>query len=102
MKRLNERCQKMTSSEIFRLKNRMLFYNIFTNLIGVWIILLLSFRSISPPFYEIADFAHRINIITIPVLFIFIFVLQVSYEQPIRKFLNSKISGKLENKDIKW
>ena len=49
----------MTSLEKFALKNRMLFYNLFTNLVGVWIVLILSFRSIAPPFYEIADFAHR-------------------------------------------
>jgi len=91
----------MTSSEIFRLKNRMLFYNIFTNLIGVWIIVLLSFRSISPPFYEIADFAHRINMIAIPLFFILIFILQISYERPIRKYLNSMISNKIENANIK-
>ncbi len=91
----------MTSSEIFRLKNRMLFYNIFTNLIGVWIIVLLSFRSISPPFYEIADFAHRINMIFIPLFFISIFILQISYERPIRKYLNSMISNKIENANIK-
>lgn len=91
----------MTSPEIFRLKNRMLFYNIFTNLIGVWIIIILSFRSISPPFYEIADFAHRINMIFIPVFFIVIIVLQVSYEHPIRKYLNYMISDKFINSDVK-
>ena len=79
----------------------MLFYNMFTNLIGVWIIILLSFRSISPPFYEIADFAHRINMICIPVLFLFIFILQVSYEHPIRKYLSAMIHNNFKNADIK-
>jgi len=91
----------MTQFEIFCLKNRMLFYNMFTNLIGVWIIILLSFRSISPPFYEIAEFAHRINMICIPVLFLFIFITQVYYERPIRKYLNSIIYNKFRNADTK-
>jgi sigma-B regulation protein RsbU (phosphoserine phosphatase) len=79
----------MTSIERFGLKNRMLFYNLFTNLIGVWIVLLLSFRSISPPFYEIADFAHRINLACIPTIFSFITVLQITYERPIRAYLDA-------------
>jgi phosphoserine phosphatase RsbU/P len=79
----------MTSFEIWALKNRMLFYNLFTNVVGVWIVLLLSFRSISPPFYEIADFAHRVNLICIPAVFLFIVLLQIVYERPIRKFLNT-------------
>jgi len=79
----------MTSMEIFGLRNRMLFYNMFTNLIGVWIIILLSFRSISPPFYEIAEFAHRVNMVCIPIFFVSIFVLQISYEKPIRQYINA-------------
>lgn len=74
----------------------MLFYNIFTNLIGAWIIVILSFRSISPPFYEIADFAHRVNIIAIPIFFISIFIIQISYERPIRGYLNSIKSNKID------
>ena len=97
----NERCLRMTPFEIFGLKNRMLFYNMFTNLIGVWVILLLSFRSISPPFYEIADFAHRVNMICIPVTFILIFILQITYELPIRKYLNSMQSNNNKNEEIK-
>ena len=91
----------MTPAEAFRLKNRMLFYNIFTNLIGVWIIILLSFRSISPPFYEIADVAHRINMVAIPLLFGLILILQISYERPIRKHLNALLADKNENSDTK-
>ena len=83
----------MTSYENFKLKNRMLFYNIFTNLIGVWIVILLSFRSISPPFYEIAEFAHRINLVFIPVLFSVICLIQISYEYPIRNYLKDLLSG---------
>jgi hypothetical protein len=67
----------------------------------IFSIVLLSFRSISPPFYEIADFSHRVNMIAIPVLFILIFILQISYERPIRKYLNAMISNKVENADIK-
>lgn len=79
----------MTSLERWALKNRMLFYNLFTNLVGVWIVIILSFRSISPPFYEIADFAHRVNKICIPTVFIFILLVQIAYERPIRKFLSA-------------
>jgi sigma-B regulation protein RsbU (phosphoserine phosphatase) len=91
----------MTPLKIFGLKNRMLFYNIFTNLIGVWIIILLSFRSISPPFYEIAEVAHQINMLCIPVFFSFIVAVQISYELPIRKYLNSLIYDSSENEDLR-
>jgi len=84
----------MRSTKRFGLKNRMLFYNLFTNLIGVWIVLLLSFRSISPPFYEIAAIAHRINLVCIPTVFALIFGLQLVYERPIRAHLNGVLAGK--------
>ena len=79
----------------------MIFYNIFTNLIGVWIIVLLSFRSISPPFYQIADFAHRINVIFIPTFLILIVIVQIYYEYPIRKYLSSLLADKKEDNHIK-
>jgi len=82
----------MTSFEIFALKNRMLFYNMLTTLIGIWLIIVLSIRSISPPFYEIADVAHRINMISIPVFLGFIFIIQLVYEMPIRKYIDKKFS----------
>lgn len=84
----------MTSLELFGLKNRMLFYNLFTNLIGVWIVVILSFRSISPPFYEIADFAHRVNMVHIPTALLFAVLAQIVYEIPIRQCLNT-IDAKL-------
>jgi sigma-B regulation protein RsbU (phosphoserine phosphatase) len=83
----------MTSFERFAIKNRMLFYNVFTNLIGVWIVILLSFRSISPPFYEIADIAHRINLVYIPMVFLFIIVVQITVERPIRSHLDAIFAG---------
>lgn len=79
----------MTPAERFALKNRLLFYNLFTNLVGVWIVLLLSFRSISPPFYEIADLAHRINLVCIPILLLATMAVQLVYEAPIRRHLNA-------------
>jgi sigma-B regulation protein RsbU (phosphoserine phosphatase) len=83
----------MTRFDLFALKNRMLFYNLFTNLIGVWVVLLLSFRSISPPFYEIAETAHRINLGCIPTIFFFITALQIGFERPIRDVLNAVSAG---------
>lgn len=91
----------MKNYEIFCLKNRMLFYNIFTNLIGVWIILILSFRSISPPFYEIADFAHRVNMVFIPIFLTFIILVQFLYEKPIRMYLNAMDSDEKEDRTVK-
>ena len=90
----------MTPFQIFGLKNRMLFYNLFTTLIGAWIVILLSFRSISPPFYEIADFAHRINMIFVPLSFLYIFIVQLFYEQPIRKHLNFLGGSRARNEAI--
>ncbi len=83
----------MTAMESFKLRNRMLFYNLFTNLVGAWVIILLSFRSISPPFYEIADFAHRINMICIPVFYGLMGLVQIVYEQPIRRYLKHWLAG---------
>jgi len=78
----------------------MLFYNLFTNLVGVWIVLLLSFRSISPPFYEIADFAHRVNKICIPIVFLFVLLAQIAYERPIRKFLSAAPADNPDNAEL--
>jgi sigma-B regulation protein RsbU (phosphoserine phosphatase) len=92
----------MTPLESFSLKNRMLFYNIFTNSVGAWIVILLSFRSISPPFYEIADFAHQVNLICIPIFYLFIFIGQIIYELPIRKYLNSIRFNQMSNDEMKF
>jgi sigma-B regulation protein RsbU (phosphoserine phosphatase) len=66
----------------------------FTNLIGAWLVLLLSFRSISPPFYEVIDFAHRVNMFCIPIFFLLLLILQIYYERPIRIFLDTLFSEK--------
>jgi sigma-B regulation protein RsbU (phosphoserine phosphatase) len=79
----------------------MLFYHLFINLVGVWIIIILSFRSISPPFYKIADFAHRINLIFIPIFFAIFILGQYLYEKPIRIYLDSIKSDKLKDAQFK-
>ena len=91
----------MTSFELFALKNRMLIYNLFTTQIGVWIIIILSIRSISPPFYEVADFAHGVNLIFIPLQFLLILILQLYYERPIRYYINSRYLNRTATEDLK-
>ena len=49
----------------------------------------LKFSIDFPPFYEMADFAHRINKICIPIIFGLVFLTQIVYEAPIRKCLDA-------------
>jgi len=72
----------------FRLKNRMLFANFISNLIGVLVVTTLSERSVSPSAVEFAHLAHGIDLVFIPLSFVLPLVLTLAYERPIRFYLD--------------
>jgi sigma-B regulation protein RsbU (phosphoserine phosphatase) len=79
---------------LFRLKNQMFFFNLLANLIGILFTFGLSFRSISPPTPEIMDLTLRVARFFEPLSFLFIVVLTMIYERPIRHYLDRQYRGK--------
>jgi len=75
---------------LIRLKNAMLFSNFIANIIGVSVVLFLTYGPGSPTPPEFARLAHRINLIFVPLSFILPIVGNILYERPIRRYLNNR------------
>jgi hypothetical protein len=82
----------MTKFKLFRLKNEMLGANFMANLIGVFFVEVMSYKFVTPLHLpdEIASIIKFVNAVFIPSAFIFVFVVTLVYERPIRRFLNFK------------
>jgi len=85
----------MTKIQHWHLKNDMLAANILANLIAVTFFQGLMFRAEPPP----PDFIWQIPLIDFidavftPAAFIFVFVMTLIYERPIRSYLNTRFDG---------
>ncbi|MCK5420005.1 MAG: hypothetical protein KAI93_15890 [Desulfobacterales bacterium] len=78
----------MSKLTLFRLKNQMFFFNLLAISIGVSIVFILSYRSISPPTPEIERLTFRIALFFEPLCFIFVLIATLLFERPIRHYLN--------------
>ncbi|MBT8372593.1 MAG: SpoIIE family protein phosphatase [Deltaproteobacteria bacterium] len=92
----------MTKIQHWHLKNDMLSANLLANLIAVTFFQMLMFRAEpEPPEYvwqiPVIDF---IDIIFTPGAFIFVTVMTLIYERPIRSYLNSRYDGKTTTKEM--
>ena len=79
----------MTRFTLFRLKNRMFFGNFLANLIGVQMVQIVTYRSVSPHPQDIQNMVARVDMVFIPLAFLTVAFLTVLYEQPIRHYLNN-------------
>lgn len=78
----------------FGLKNAMLFGNAVANLIGIKIVNIISQQSIAPLPCEQIPLANTIDTYFIPTSFCLIFFITVTYEWPIRFFLNRHLQNR--------
>jgi len=94
----------MTKKKLIHLKNEMLVANFFANVIGVFGVNAMMFTAEGIAVKEIWKYAlpYWIDVLFTPSAFVFVCVMSVLYEKPIRHYLNSKyslvpISRDLEN-----
>ena len=78
----------MTKLKLLRLKNAMILANFISNVIGVSVVLFLAHRIDPIGYPEIADLAHRTNMIFVPIAFLLPIIITLIYEKPIRRYLN--------------
>ena len=92
----------MTKSKQYLLKNVMLLANMLANLIAVTFFQMLMFRAEpNPPEYIWQNpMVEMIDIIFTPAAFIFIWVMTVRYERPIRHYLETKYANESVSKDL--
>ena len=94
----------MTKFKLFHLKNEMIFANVFANLFAVTFVHKLMFKAEPLPaeIWEI-PIVNVMDKIFTPLAFIFVLVMTLLYERPIRLYLNAKfkrseVSAELENR----
>ena len=82
----------MTKFKLFHLKNEMLFANFMANLLGVFFVQVMRYNIETPLSLsgELALIINRINAVFIPCTFIFVLVVILIYERPIRRILTFK------------
>ncbi|MHC4458742.1 MAG: PP2C family protein-serine/threonine phosphatase, partial [Planctomycetota bacterium] len=81
----------MKKSQLFNLKNDMLFANGMANFIGVFLVqTIFRTKTHLPVPEEIASIFNRINAVFTPSVFTFVIIVTLIYERPIRRFLNGK------------
>jgi len=92
----------MTKSKHYLLKNVMLLANMLANLVAVTFFQMLMFRAEpNPPEYIWQNpMVEMIDIIFTPAAFIFIWVMTVRYERPIRHYLKTKYANQSVSKDL--
>lgn len=77
----------------FRLKNEMLFMNYLANLIGVCVVIFLTYRPLSRQLVDALRLVGRIGWFFEPLSGALMFVLTLVYERPIRRFLDDQRNG---------
>jgi sigma-B regulation protein RsbU (phosphoserine phosphatase) len=92
----------MTKFKRFHLKNEMLFANLLANLIAVSFFQVLMFRAEpDPPEYIWQNpVVEMIDIMFTPAAFIFVVIMTLRYERPVRKYLEAKFANRSVSKDL--
>ena len=81
----------MKKIKLIHLKNEMLVANAIANLIGVFLVNALIFETQEPLPKELLNksLVHWMDVLFDPIAFIFVFVMTLLYEKPIRRYLNA-------------
>ena len=92
----------MTKFKRFHLKNEMLLANFLANFIAVFFFQVLMFRAEPDPPEHIWQnpVVEMIDILFTPAAFIFVVVMTLLYERPIRKYFDAKFADKSISKDL--
>jgi uncharacterized membrane protein len=91
----------MAEFDHFRLKNEMLFMNYLANIIGVCVVIFITYRPISQQLADAFRLISRIAWFFEPLCGALMFVLTVVYEWPIRRFLNDQRNG-AQLSELSW
>jgi sigma-B regulation protein RsbU (phosphoserine phosphatase) len=92
----------MTKFKRFHLKNEMLLANMLANFIAVTFFQVLMFRAEPDPPEHIWQnpAVEMIDILFTPAAFIFVWVMTLRYERPIRKYLNVRFTNQSVSQDL--
>jgi sigma-B regulation protein RsbU (phosphoserine phosphatase) len=92
----------MTKFKRFHLKNEMLMANLLANFIAVFFFQVLMFRAEpDPPDYIWQNpVFEMIDMFFTPAAFIFVIIMTLRYERPIRKYLETRFANKSVSKDL--
>ncbi|MGD1968123.1 MAG: SpoIIE family protein phosphatase [Desulfobacterales bacterium] len=92
----------MTKLKRFHLKNEMLLANFLANFIAVFFFQVLMFRAEPEPPDHIWQnpAVEMIDILFTPAAFIFVYIMTLRYERPIRKYLEATFTQKPVSKDL--
>lgn len=78
------------------LKNSLALGNLLANVLGIFVVEIISNYSVSPSSMALNKISKQIDKIYLPITFVIIFIFTVIYEGPVRTFLNNKYQG-IEN-----
>ncbi|MGD8344810.1 MAG: SpoIIE family protein phosphatase [Desulfobacterales bacterium] len=92
----------MTKLKRYHLKNEMLLANLLANFIAVAFFQVLMFRAEPDPPEHIWQIpaVEMIDILFTPAAFIFVWVMTLRYERPIRKYLDARFAGQSVSQDL--
>jgi len=78
------------------LKNSLALGNLLANVLGIFVVEIISNYSVSPSSMALNKISEQIDKIYLPITFVIIFIFTFIYEGPVRTFLNNKYQG-IEN-----
>ncbi len=82
----------MTKSKFFHVKNEMLAANFLANFVGVFFVnRVMSLTEIPVP-ESAAPIIHRVDMIFNPFAFLFVGIMTLYYERPIRQYFNARFN----------
>ncbi|PKN61059.1 MAG: hypothetical protein CVU57_31435 [Deltaproteobacteria bacterium HGW-Deltaproteobacteria-15] len=90
----------MTRIELFRLKNAMIIANAVSNLVGVFVVLLLVHRPMFPSTPESWIVSKTVSSIFVPLAFLIPVLVSVVYERPIRRYLDLRYRQEPEAENL--
>ena len=89
-----------TAFDHFRLKNEMLFMNYLANIIGVCVVIFITYRPISQQFANAFRLIGRMGWFFEPLFGASMFVATLLYERPIRRYLDDHGNGKQTSEEL--
>lgn len=90
----------MESIRRFRLKNAMILANVVSNVVGVCVVLIVVHRSFMTTSPETWAIANTVNRVFMPLAFLVPILVTLSYERPIRQYLEILFKGRQPLSDL--